>query len=324
MREQLRSVAKQKMPRLRREAFTLVELLVVIAIIGVMVGLLLPAVQAAREAARRMQCSNNMKQLGLAFHMYHDTNNTLVPGSFNNHVSYPMGWVPRLFPVFEEGSRWEAMEALFPNYASRRSSYRSHDRTNPIFGPVPTITCPSSTLGSTASDHPVSVNFPSANIQGALHYRANSGSFDVDLFNGPKAGRAYSRSGVIYPGSKVRLTDIKDGTTNTILLGETSSNKGWSTTMIGGFGGIKPWNWGYFAYTATSEWLTIDNKTLQWPINYRGNFTTNMTPYTSYHSGGAMFLLCDGSVTFYSDSMNLDLLKALSTRMRSEVIELPQ
>lgn len=301
-----------------RRGFTLVELLVVIAIIGVLVGLLLPAVQAAREAARRMQCSNNLKQFGLAFHNYHDVHNTLVPGSLPGAVNYPMGWLPRLFPFFEEGARWDQMEALFPNYAVRRSPYRSHDMENPLFGSVSTAACPSSPLGNVASDHPVSANFPFANTQGSLHYRGNSGSFDVDLVSGPNAARVYSRSGVIFPGSRTRLTDIKDGTSNTILLGETSRSLGWTSSMIGGFGGLKPWTWGFYDYR-NSEYLTIDHKTVQWPINYRGTFLTNMTPFTSHHPGGAMFVSCDGSVRFFSESLNLEVLKAMATRMNGEV-----
>lgn len=302
----------------KKRAFTLVELLVVIAIIGVLVGLLLPAVQAAREAARRMQCSNNLKQFGLAFHTYHDTNNSLVPGTVSAPVIYPMGWLPRLFPYFEEGNRWDQMNAIYPNYAVHRSSYRSHNQQDPLFGPVPTAACPSSPLGGVALDHPVSTNFPYANTQGALHYRANSGSFDVDLVTGTDSSRVYSRSGVIYPNSKTRLTDIKDGTSNTILLGETSRSLGWTTSMIGGFGGLKPWTWGFYDYR-NGDYLTIDHKTVQWPINYRGSFLTNMTPFTSHHTGGAMFGLCDGSVKFYSESMNLDVLKAMATRMNGEI-----
>jgi len=304
----------------KSRGFTLVELLVVIAIIGVLVALLLPAVQQAREAARRMQCSNNLKQLGLSFHNYHDTYGRFPFGSIVAGRPYPMGWVPRLFPFFEQGSRWDAMETLAKDYAVTRSSYRYDDMDNPIFGPVPSIWCPSSTLGNVASDHPISANFPHARIQGALHYRAVSGSVDVD-FRTAETGGGYAASGVMYPLSKTRFGDIVDGTSNTLLLGETSRSRLWPSNMITGFGGLKPWNWGWYRYTASNgyDWLEIDHKTVQFPINYTGTFTTNMTPFTSEHPGGAMFANCDGSVSFQPETLNLDVLKALSTRQNGEV-----
>lgn len=311
----------------KSRGFTLVELLVVIAIIGVLVALLLPAVQQAREAARRMQCSNNLKQLGLSFHNYHDTYGRLPFGSIAFGRPYPMGWVPRLFPFFEQGARWDAMESLAKDYAMVRSSYRYDDMDNPIFGPVPSIWCPSSTLGDVASDHGIHDYHPHARSQGALHYRAVAGSVDVDLVVTANAGREYSTSGIMYALSKIRLTDIKDGTSNTLLLGETSRSRGWPAgpspipNMVTGFGGIKPWNWGWYRYGTPGayEWLQIDHKSIRHPINYNGSFTTNMTPFTSEHPGGAMFANCDGSVTFLPDTLNLDVLKAMATRQNGEV-----
>src|SRR5260370_13257447 len=92
-----------------RTAFTLVELLVVIAIIGVLVALLLPAVQTAREAARRMQCGNHIRQIGLALQNYHDVNSAFPPGAFKGVCGYKMGWVVRVFPYLEQGARFEAI-----------------------------------------------------------------------------------------------------------------------------------------------------------------------------------------------------------------------
>ncbi|MHC2068307.1 DUF1559 family PulG-like putative transporter [Bremerella sp. T1] len=307
----------------QRSGFTLVELLVVIAIIGVLIALLLPAVQQAREAARRMQCSNNQKQLGLAFHNYHDTYQSFPLGPIHirdNGIQYALGWVPRIFPFIEQGTRLEAMKALHPHYLTARSPYRNHDTDNPIFGAVPGITCPSSAIGELASDHPPGGNFPNAQQQGSLHYRANSGSYDVDLdTSSGDSSRYHSRSGIMYPGSKIGFRDITDGTTNTILLGETSKSRDWLTSnMATGWGGIKPWVFGYFEYTGS--WLTIDHKTVNYPINYTGDFITSTTPYTSEHPGGAMFLMGDGSVSFLTETMPLGLLKSMATRSNGEVI----
>lgn len=299
----------------RNRGFTLVELLVVIAIIGVLIALLLPAVQQAREAARRMQCSNNLKQLGLAFHNYHDTYGRFMTGGDTSWQFYALGWVPRIFPFIEQGTRYDGMEALATNYMMTRSPYRSHNQNNPIFGAVPGITCPSSPLGELSSDQVVSANFPYHNVQGGLHYRANAGSVDVDFVAATTSGRVgYSRSGMIYPNSRTRFADIVDGTTNTILLGETSK-----ISTAAGFQGLKPWTWGSTSYSAT-EWLMIDHKMVQYPINFPGSYGSNSTPFSSYHPGGAMFVMGDGSVKFLTETMPLDMLKSVATRNNGEVV----
>ncbi|MBA2114196.1 DUF1559 domain-containing protein [Bremerella alba] len=297
----------------RKRGFTLVELLVVIAIIGVLIALLLPAVQQAREAARRMQCSNNLKQLGLAFHNYHDTYGRFMTGGDTSWQFYAVGWVPRIFPFIEQGTRYEAMEAISKDYMMTRSPYRSHNQDNPIFGAVPGITCPSSPLGELSSDQSVTTNFPYQDIQGGLHYRGNSGSVDTDFVAAITSGDGYSKSGIIYPQSRTRFGDITDGTTNTFLLGETSKI---SNT---GFGGLKPWTWGSTTYSNTDR-LLIDHKMVRYPINYPGSYGTNVTPFSSHHPGGAMFVMCDGSVKFLTETMPLDTLKATATRSNGEVV----
>ncbi|WP_437203768.1 DUF1559 family PulG-like putative transporter [Planctomicrobium sp. SH664] len=316
----------------RRSGFTLIELLVVIAIIAVLIALLLPAVQQARESARMTQCRNNLKQLGLAFHNYHDTYNAFPPGGFPItstggqavRATYPLGWVPRLFPFIEQGARFQAMEALNKDYLTTRSPYRLDDSDNPIFGPVPGLACPSSPLGDRASDHPVSANFQFANTQGALHYRANGGAFGVDMFtNYSDAERHWSRSGVIYPMSKVNFRDITDGTTNTLLLGEISSTTGWRNGMASAnFTGIKPWTWGFAANASATAFLMIDHKMVQLPIGVPNvTFLANNTPYFSEHTGrGANFAMCDGSARFLSSNMDLNTLRNLATRGEGEPI----
>jgi prepilin-type N-terminal cleavage/methylation domain-containing protein/prepilin-type processing-associated H-X9-DG protein len=309
--------------RFRRHGFTLIELLVVIAIIAILIALLLPAVQQAREAARTTQCRNNLKQLGLAFQNYHDTYTTFMPGGFPGTAAYPVGWVPRIFPFIEQTNRMEAAIALFApvDFWTQRTPYRSHQTGHSLWGPVAGLSCPSSSLGETASDHAPGGNFPDAIKQGALHYRANAGSRDVDLVTAESdAERHFTKSGVLYPESKVRLGSITDGTSNTLLLGETSSNEGWSVSSRQGFGGIKPWVWGFFYYSTTG-YLMIDHKQVQFPIGYRGSFPHNSTPFKSYHGGGgANVAMCDGSVRFLSQNMDLGTLKALATRANSEVV----
>ncbi|QDV57227.1 DUF1559 domain-containing protein [Rosistilla oblonga] len=306
----------------KQRAFTLVELLVVIAIIGILVGLLLPAVQAAREAARRMQCSNNLKQLGLAMHNYHDVYLKFPPGGLE--VSgYQIGWPGRIFDFIEEGNRLDAMNGMSPDALVKIWPYRyttaPHNGGDPIFtDPMPSFACPSSPLGDT-------VNASSyAGVQhGTLHYRANAGSVNYDMVSGSVSSRDYSTSGVIYPTSKTKFAHIIDGTSTTLLVGECSDRQGWTDSMLASWGGIQPWTWGYYYYGAGNGFLQLDNKNLQYPINFEGTTTTNATAYRSAHPGGAQFSFCDGSTRFLTETMDLLVLDAMATRARGEVVATP-
>lgn len=144
----------------RRRGFTLIELLVVIAIIAILIALLLPAVQQAREAARRTQCKNNLKQLGLAFHNYHDVYDKFPNGSHPTPTypagGYHMGWAPKLFPYLDEAPRVQAMQQFDPNPISMLGPWRldtaPSNGANPIWGPVTALSCPSSALGNRSPD----------------------------------------------------------------------------------------------------------------------------------------------------------------------------
>lgn len=320
------SLTNQGKPPAIRRGFTLIELLVVIAIIAVLIALLLPAVQQAREAARMTQCRNNLKQLGLAFHNYHDVNLTFMPGGFDNvPIGYPMGWVPRIFPYIEQSARYDAIRDLGANGSDGLMTVSPFRTTsianNSLFtDPVAALVCPSSPLGprSGLSD---SANFPYRSQQGALHYRGNAGSRLVG-YTDPEGneGTAYSTSGVIFPGRNVTIGQISDGTSNTILLGEISDNTKWPTEMKNSWGDIQPWTFGFFNY-GTGGRLMIDHKWVQHPVGYRGSFVTGGTPYISAHgSGGANILLADGSVRLITPSINMSVLHALATRANGEVV----
>jgi prepilin-type processing-associated H-X9-DG protein len=312
--------------------------LVVIAIIAILIGLLLPAVQKVREAAARMQCSNNLKQLGLAMHNYHDANGQFPSGGERKGgVRYLIGWPGHVFPYFEEGNRRSTIDGFYPDAMNVIMPWRvraaPHNGTHTIFtGPVKVFVCPASELGSLSPDSYRAASIPdiTAVDQGALHYRANGGSSTLGLVQGKWSRHAwYSTSGIVYPESRVRMTGITDGTSNTILFGETSSAQG-RALLSRGWGGIQPWTWGYYNYNDVSPpdpangWLMIDHKVLTYPIGYAGSFFTNETPYTSAHAGGGVNVaMCDGSVRFLSKSTDLATLHRLATRAGGEVVTLP-
>ena len=331
---------------LTRRGFTLVELLVVIAIIGILVGLLLPAVQAAREAARRMQCSNNVKQLALAFHNHHDTFRSFPSGGQEVTGSrYVIGWPGKVFPFFEQGNLRNRIDSMTSGFNTNitvngvttaataldwimpwRLLAAPNNGQDPVFEkPIPTFVCPSSELGTQSPD---AWNTATPDIraiyQGALHYRANGGASTVALVQGTQGRHQwYNKSGVMYPESKTTFGTITDGSSNTILLGETSSAIG-RTLVSRSWGGIQPWTWGYYAYppSATKGWLFLDHKIVTYPIGYTGAFFTNETPFTSNHTGGAMFAMCDGSVQFMSKSIPLLLLQNFATVADGQVVTL--
>jgi prepilin-type N-terminal cleavage/methylation domain-containing protein/prepilin-type processing-associated H-X9-DG protein len=339
---------KARPPR-RSHGFTLIELLVVIAIIAILIGLLLPAVQKVREAAARMKCQNNLKQLALGFHNYEGAVGALPTGATMN-PGYFIGWPGRLFPYIEEGPRLQAIDALGGMTGVTPWRTPGTGGANPIFLSVPTFVCPSSELGTTSADawpNPHSYNNVPYN-QGALHYRAVGGSADVGMWNS-EAGKplhnahsAYSTSGVVYPYSKVRFTDITDGTSNTLMFGETSSAA--NRKLIKGWPGIQPWTWGFYSYdsfpikpppgsttvpkdTVGYGCLTIDSKLVKYPIGYTaggtGTWLVNETPFTSNHTGGVNVAFCDGSVRFLVVTTDVTLLKQLATRAGGEVVNLP-
>jgi prepilin-type N-terminal cleavage/methylation domain-containing protein/prepilin-type processing-associated H-X9-DG protein len=319
----------------QRGAFTLVELLVVIAIIGVLVALLLPAVQTAREASRRTACGNNIKQIGMGMQMHHDVFGQLpAGGDQNSGVRYVIGWPARIFPFIEQKSLRDQIDGLSNNALLTVMPWRftvaPHNGDKPMFtDALKVFQCPSSELGKKSPDAWNTAN-PEINAinQAPLHYRANGGSANSELIQGTHSRHAwFSKSGVIYPKSKVRFADITDGTTNTMLVGETSSAFG-RPLFSRSWGSIQPWTWGYYNYAAQVSppddnvgWLMIDHKAVTYPIGYTGSFFTNETPFTSVHPGGVNMVFVDGSTRFMTKQMPLATLQAMATRGDGEYFQ---
>jgi prepilin-type N-terminal cleavage/methylation domain-containing protein len=223
--------------------FTLIELLVVIAIIAILVALLLPAVQQAREAARRTQCKNHLKQIGLALHNYHDT-----------HRSMPSGWIavsPFGYPAAHDGGSGLGWAAMILPYMDQDNVWRLINSNVSLANPlnaavlkvqIPTYKCPSDPQPDfwaikEEDSGAALANLPIANYIGVfgteeLHGCENSPGDAPVMRTGQCVG-----NGAFYHNSKVRMADITDGTSNTLLVGEriTNAKLGWYSTWVGMF-----------------------------------------------------------------------------------------
>ncbi len=319
----------------QRLAFTLVELLVVIAIIGILIALLLPAVQAAREAARRMSCSNNLKQIGLGLHNYHDTYKRFPPSA-----TLPIGatfksWSvhARLLPFLEQASLQDLIDWNF--------DYRSQPTVTETR--VATYLCPSEVNDRLRPDGALS-HYP-------LNYGINLGTWFV---YDPNTGRG--GDGLCYPNGLTNMASVTDGTSNTLAFAEV---KAWNPYLRdGGNPGapgapipsdpssVAALGGSFRSDSGHTEW--VDGRVHQ--TGFTGTFPPNTpVPYASggqtydidftssregrtvdqltyavvtsrsYHPGGAQVLLTDGSARFVSETVQRDLWRSLATRDGGEI-----
>ncbi|MGB7327231.1 MAG: DUF1559 domain-containing protein [Rubripirellula sp.] len=315
----------------RKHAFTLVELLVVIAIIGILVSLLLPAVQAAREAARRVQCKNNLKQIGLALHNYESAFRTFPPG-FISTVTGPWSGGGN-DPVPEIGPGWSMMAMLLPQL-ELSTLHRQIDFTRPISDPinqlarstvVPAYRCPSDTWNDPVSVWPRAIGL---NDLAASSYVGVLGGADP-TGNGP-TGSYLARyeepnfNGMFHRNRAIRHRDITDGTSNTIGIGERASMfspNGWAGVIPGG-------------QTVFSERIasqrgqavgdTVRPAITMTTVHVRSGGPNSPTGspggFWGPHTGGAQFVLMDGSTQLISTEVDIRIYRALAGRNDGVVI----
>jgi prepilin-type N-terminal cleavage/methylation domain-containing protein/prepilin-type processing-associated H-X9-DG protein len=243
----------------RASAFTLIELLVVIAIIAILIGLLLPAVQKVREAAARTQCQNNLKQLGLAVHSYHDAYKYFPPAFSKNppQASNNWGWATWILPHVEQGPLFSSLNPLV-------NSLVQDTNTNL---PLPVFTCPSDPSGPT-----------NPNIGG---YGKSNYTVSEQVSDG---------------GSTYKISQITDGTSNTLMIGERDMKNQFGAAWAGR---DKATNTGTVAVVGRPVWPI--NTKYQGP--YDGSSTCKVFAWSSMHPGGANFVFCDASVHFLSETI---------------------
>ncbi len=336
-----------------RRAFTLIELLVVIAIIAILIALLLPAVQQAREAARRTQCKNNLKQIGLALHNYHDLFNTFPPGyiaNSNNASANWQGWswTTMLLPQFDQAP-------LYNNFSNFFSTGMVSALVSTTYNPVVTnnsivaMRCPSDsgqqsvnfvdvlpTVGGTATTY--------TNLFGRSNYVGNVGwwintansNAPTGIVDGVAVTTANYR-GVFGENSKIGLQSMTDGSSNGLLVGERYSLAAGGQASIGQPVGHAVWAGAGNRATADglalvlgdTAGLTLTPNSLTTKIgtsstssllsyqingnNKSGSVRGQTTGFGSMHTGGAHFLMGDGAVKFLSENLDAVIYRNLGT-----------
>ncbi|MCC7418866.1 MAG: DUF1559 domain-containing protein [Planctomycetaceae bacterium] len=291
--------------RHRSRGFTLIELLVVIAIIAILVALLLPAVQQAREAARRTQCKNNLKQLGIALHNYHDSHKAMPPGAiqwFSGNAQNEATWVSMILPYIDQAPLYNRANFSSCFGCTSGPGNPSYEITTVA---IPGMTCPSDVEVELA-----------LNAYRRGNYAANSGVGPLHSVETPKeAGRV---NGPFTMNSKTRMSDFLDGTSNTILVSELLKVPG------NDFRGVMHYPEGS---------LYQHDQTPNSPVAdlFRTGLCVSITRapctgvYTAYnnrnivlaarsvHTGGVHSLLGDGTVRFISQNLNATIWQGLAS-----------
>ncbi len=328
--------------RTRKKGFTLIELLVVIAIIAILIALLLPAVQQAREAARRTECKNNLEQIGLAMHNYHDVYNMFplgacakpnTPGPPGFGIDISIGAFASILPFMEQSN----VKNLYVDEVTWESQTPAVAQTK-----IKPYLCPSST-GVDVDTNPVLASYPVGTQIAAIHYLLSKGATQGWCLT-PATDRNIGMFGL---NLRTRFRDIKDGSSNTLCVGEGTTGANWDVAagtdpnVVVTTNGRVQQGWivpqpnplaiqGLSGYTTGGNYGTTVWKMNKNPVvetvyddsdlgncNSAGDFTSN---FRSDHVGGSQFLLGDGSGTFISENIDQGVYNALGTRNNGEVV----
>lgn len=332
---------------MRKRGFTLIELLVVIAIIAVLIALLLPAVQQAREAARRTQCKNNLKQIGLALHNYHD----VADGFPNGNVAacngcWGMSWYMRILPYIDAAPVFNKVtfSGSHPGWICCGDAAGVANGT--ILNGIRFVwaTCPSSPMASMKDagngiivEHPQYYGIMGATNQGTFTNLPNRTVGCCSCCGGGASNAIISSGGMLVPLANKKLRDVTDGSSNTIIVGESSHyvlNAAGGTRNVDvqgvhgiSMGGATPSTIEINAYGGFERQFNLT--TVRYAPNFpaivdatpgvNDNYGPNK-PLNSAHTGGVHVLLTDGAVRFISDNINMQTLAVLCTRDDGMVI----
>jgi prepilin-type N-terminal cleavage/methylation domain-containing protein/prepilin-type processing-associated H-X9-DG protein len=350
--------------RSRSRGFTLIELLVVIAIIAILIGLLVPAVQKVREAAARASCTNNLKQIGIALHAYHNTFGKLPPAKINsgsyacynpagvfvgaanynyypnkpykvyNHTGFTL-----LLPYIEQAPLYKqynfdlpasnsCWNVVTPQEASPYPLSQKYLANYPngvtgttnaavVATPIPTYTCPADTNPPAIDNNTNPPYGPYASTGARSNYLFSCG--DADDYSGPYKP-TNGGAGMFGINGAARFSDVRDGTSNTLMVGE--------SRQLGVSSSYGP-RWGSGTHTSVTGLVYINDAwtAINYPYSPTSSGITAQLQYAwvfgSWHNGGANFVFGDGSVHFLSDSTSLATLYALATIAGGESVAIP-
>jgi prepilin-type N-terminal cleavage/methylation domain-containing protein/prepilin-type processing-associated H-X9-DG protein len=323
--------------RLGRGAFTLIELLVVIAIIAILIGLLVPAVQKVREASSLLACSNNLKQLALAVQNYHDARKKFPTGQYGDYNQ------PSAFGgPFENSMSWSWMAYTLPFleqgnvYTTGNIPNARLDQSSAVSAVIPILLCPSDVLAGMGAQVEVShyLRAPGllvgmTNYKGVMGANFCWGTYANGGANGPGIGGEpptycecwYVGDGLFFPmvwESPRKMLDVRDGTSNTFMIGE-------DVYLPGSFGkGIygRGYAWAHAVETTLTCAIPPNLLNAASPPSEISDYRLN-NGFKSLHPGGLQFAFIDGSVRFVTDSIPLGTYRALATIRGGEVAELP-
>jgi prepilin-type N-terminal cleavage/methylation domain-containing protein len=310
-----------------RSAFTLIELLVVIAIIAILIALLLPAVQHAREAARRSACQNNLKQLGLAMHNYHDVYGGFAPGyvsdwaTANGYVApnfNAWAWGASILPQLEQGPLYNQLEVGIVRINDAVEPSHPRQKTRELATPVPVFICPSDdgpAVPAAGTAQPLrrpsdsgwvataKSNYIGVNTTRRWHIGGRMTGPDSNTTNqwGAGPGPNHNPNGIFFRDRAVKIGDITDGSSNTLMIGERrfSFNNPATNLAVVCRAGI------WVGHEMENEQLTLHRSlgTLAVAVNSTDQ-TTCIRGFASPHVGGLYFLFADGGVRFISQNID--------------------